>query len=79
MRIECPACATSYHVDFLGLSKRGPQDKHVVGCVCGTQLEVTFSEREVEFASRSRMDRLMRRKKVVTKTEVIPNVSITEV
>ena len=44
MRIVCPHCSTDYHADFLGLAKRGPQDKHHVSCVCGESFEVTFEE-----------------------------------
>lgn len=46
MRIVCPHCDTNYHADYLlgPDAKRGPREKHVVGCVCGESFEVTFSE-----------------------------------
>lgn len=47
MRITCPHCTTDYHADFLGLAKRGPQDKHAIACVCGSSFEVTFSQRKL--------------------------------
>ena len=44
MRITCPHCTTDYHAEFLGLAKRGSQDRHAVMCVCGKSFDVTFEE-----------------------------------